>query len=203
MSASGRGFQVEYPSITLHAVSRAESGPCIYCQLDESNPGQSAEGEDSKMSELSLIPTNPGSCTFIHVLTVNPLLTIFSFVQWKPSSKLCRLVHHYTPMKKMQKVNSTTTLSSIQTQILRSLMEMKMRNLVRLGGCAAISSMITVIRRTRPDLFCSFFPNRQAALAHLESVIYNPFEDAEAQEASPDAPAKGGLNGTTNGTEQS
>ncbi|EKM78651.1 hypothetical protein AGABI1DRAFT_114261, partial [Agaricus bisporus var. burnettii JB137-S8] len=28
-SIKGRGFQVEYPSITLHAVSRGESGPSI------------------------------------------------------------------------------------------------------------------------------------------------------------------------------
>ena len=60
MSATGRGFQVEYPSITLHAISRAETGPSIYCQLDEGVASQEGaqenEGEDSPMRELILIP---------------------------------------------------------------------------------------------------------------------------------------------------
>ncbi|OSC99960.1 hypothetical protein PYCCODRAFT_1437932 [Trametes coccinea BRFM310] len=61
MSSTGRGFQVEYPKITLHAVSRGESGPSIYCQLDD---GANAAGdeqpqneeEDLAMRELSIIP---------------------------------------------------------------------------------------------------------------------------------------------------
>lgn len=65
MSASGRGFQVEYPSITLHAVSRAGTRPCIYCQLDESTPGQNTDSEDTNMSELTIIPADPESCMFI------------------------------------------------------------------------------------------------------------------------------------------
>ncbi|KAJ3726088.1 regulator of volume decrease after cellular swelling-domain-containing protein [Lentinula raphanica] len=36
MSKTGKGFQIEYPSITLHAVSRGDTPPSIYCQLDES-----------------------------------------------------------------------------------------------------------------------------------------------------------------------
>ncbi|KAF9453482.1 hypothetical protein P691DRAFT_658575 [Macrolepiota fuliginosa MF-IS2] len=57
-SASERGFQVEYPSITLHAVSRGEPGPSIYCQLDESNTRENVveEEEYSDMRELSIIP---------------------------------------------------------------------------------------------------------------------------------------------------
>ncbi|KAI0749896.1 regulator of volume decrease after cellular swelling-domain-containing protein [Daedaleopsis nitida] len=67
LSATGRGFQVEYPSITLHAISRAESGPSIYCQLDEPSPEEPAEateedGEDaSGMRELVIIPQNPSA----------------------------------------------------------------------------------------------------------------------------------------------
>lgn len=66
MSATGRGFQIEYPAITLHAVSRANSGPSIYCQLDE----QPESGETSlnteldganDMRELSIIPPDPTS----------------------------------------------------------------------------------------------------------------------------------------------
>jgi nucleotide-sensitive chloride channel 1A len=35
MSASGKGIQITYPTISLHAISRADLGPSIYCQLDE------------------------------------------------------------------------------------------------------------------------------------------------------------------------
>ena len=64
MSSTGRGIQVEYPTITLHAVSRAESGPSIYCQLDE-NPGSAEqevengeEDEITPMRELNIVPQN-------------------------------------------------------------------------------------------------------------------------------------------------
>lgn len=43
--ASRPGFSLDYPSITLHAISRDASGPSVYCQLDESAPaapGQAA-----------------------------------------------------------------------------------------------------------------------------------------------------------------
>lgn len=64
MSTTGRGFKIEYPAITLHAVSRAESGPSIYCQLDES-AGVAAVADDdvAEMRELSIVPQNPASCT--------------------------------------------------------------------------------------------------------------------------------------------
>lgn len=57
-SATGRGFQIEYPSITLHAVSRTESGPSIYCQLDETPTGGRADDDDgdSPMRELKIVP---------------------------------------------------------------------------------------------------------------------------------------------------
>ncbi|CAE6425779.1 unnamed protein product, partial [Rhizoctonia solani] len=63
---SGTGFTVEYPRITLHAVSRGESGPSVYCQLDESPngpgaPGEDDEQEDSEMREMKIIPSNPES----------------------------------------------------------------------------------------------------------------------------------------------
>jgi chloride channel, nucleotide-sensitive, 1A len=65
MAASGRGVQVEYPSITLHAISRAESGPSIYCQLDESSAtpdGKADEEEAADMRELTIIPKEAASC---------------------------------------------------------------------------------------------------------------------------------------------
>jgi nucleotide-sensitive chloride channel 1A len=65
MSNTGRGFQIEYPAITLHAVSRGERGPSIYCQLDEraGEPNAAAieDEDDSEMRELTIIPQNPTS----------------------------------------------------------------------------------------------------------------------------------------------
>lgn len=58
ISATGCGFQLEYPSITLHAISRTESGSCIYCQLDETPTGDRIDGndDDSPMRELKIVP---------------------------------------------------------------------------------------------------------------------------------------------------
>lgn len=58
MSITGRGFQLEYPSITLHAISRTESGPSIYCQLDETPAGDQPGNceDDSPMRELKIVP---------------------------------------------------------------------------------------------------------------------------------------------------
>ncbi|KAF7967276.1 hypothetical protein HWV62_34981 [Athelia sp. TMB] len=64
MSSSGRGFQIPYPAITLHAVSRAASGPSIYCQLDDTvgEEAPAAPTEDTiEMRELTVIPQNPAS----------------------------------------------------------------------------------------------------------------------------------------------
>lgn len=38
--STSSGFTLSYPIITLHAISRdnAHLGPCVYCQLDESDP---------------------------------------------------------------------------------------------------------------------------------------------------------------------
>lgn len=64
VSVAGEGFEIEYPKITLHAVSRGESGPSIYCQLDESAAVPDAPQDDdeiSEMSELSIVPQDPVS----------------------------------------------------------------------------------------------------------------------------------------------
>ncbi|KAF9069870.1 regulator of volume decrease after cellular swelling-domain-containing protein [Rhodocollybia butyracea] len=75
MSNAGKGFQIEYPSITLHAVSRGDTPPSIYCQLDETSAkamkmlvepvtngkteedDEEEEAEDDTMRELSIIPS--------------------------------------------------------------------------------------------------------------------------------------------------
>ncbi|KIY43950.1 hypothetical protein FISHEDRAFT_51941 [Fistulina hepatica ATCC 64428] len=60
ISETGQGFQVEYPAITLHAVSRTEAGPSIYCQIDESTGVEvSADREYTDLRELTLVPQNP------------------------------------------------------------------------------------------------------------------------------------------------
>jgi nucleotide-sensitive chloride channel 1A len=68
MSTTGRGFQIEYPAITLHAVSRAEAGPSIYCQLDEyagEAEGAASNDEMSDMRELSIVPQSASSRMFM------------------------------------------------------------------------------------------------------------------------------------------
>lgn len=68
------GFQIQYPAITLHAISRGESGPSIYCQLDESygnsdsvpaNEEAECGNEDTQMRELIVVPQLPESGAFI------------------------------------------------------------------------------------------------------------------------------------------
>ncbi|TFK97011.1 regulator of volume decrease after cellular swelling-domain-containing protein [Pterulicium gracile] len=64
---TSKGFRIEYPSITLHAISRAASGPSIYCQLDESVPGAAPqpEDEDAPMREMNLTPTDTSNLDII------------------------------------------------------------------------------------------------------------------------------------------
>ncbi|KAF9493399.1 hypothetical protein BDN71DRAFT_1395091 [Pleurotus eryngii] len=65
MSANGRGIQIEYPSITLHAISRSDDAPSIYCQLDDAVPSSTSASADIKdrdddlteMREMNIIPS--------------------------------------------------------------------------------------------------------------------------------------------------
>ena len=67
ISPTGKGFQVDYPSITLHAISRAEAGPSIYCQLDEPVAAESAapdeEDDVTNMRELVIVPKDSSART--------------------------------------------------------------------------------------------------------------------------------------------
>lgn len=79
LSATGRGFQVDYPSITLHAISRAAAGPSIYCQLDDPPVADATnhdEEDASKMRELVILPKDPSSRT----------LCFFSYLPKRSSS---------------------------------------------------------------------------------------------------------------------
>jgi chloride channel, nucleotide-sensitive, 1A len=69
MSSTGVGFQVPYQAITLHAIARPESGPSIYCQLDElaGEPATADSPENDEaadMRELTIIPSNHASRKF-------------------------------------------------------------------------------------------------------------------------------------------
>ncbi|PBK92648.1 hypothetical protein ARMGADRAFT_1013197 [Armillaria gallica] len=54
---NAEGWQIYYPAITLHAISKAEGG--IYCQLDDKFG--LAEEEEVTMRELTIIPKDNGS----------------------------------------------------------------------------------------------------------------------------------------------
>ncbi|KAH9974838.1 regulator of volume decrease after cellular swelling-domain-containing protein [Russula compacta] len=64
-SSTGRAFQIEYPSITLHATSRGDSGTFVYCQIDELPAEEAPPSDDNDdtlvLRELSLIPQDAAS----------------------------------------------------------------------------------------------------------------------------------------------
>lgn len=70
MSNPGKGFQITYPAITLHAVSRGSAGPSIYCQLDENVEKTALESTDDDetfdMRELTITPENSASGMVFH-----------------------------------------------------------------------------------------------------------------------------------------
>ncbi|KXN91658.1 Methylosome subunit pICln [Leucoagaricus sp. SymC.cos] len=133
-SVSGRGFQVEYPSITLHAVSRRESGPSIYCQLDEPSEEQNAtEEEYTEMRELNIIPSSPDS-----------LETIFEALSY------CASLHPDNDVEEDHGLDDA--FIDLNTTNFETFTGDEGEELSEVG---------------------------RAALAHLESIICNPFEDAE------------------------
>ena len=60
MSSTGKGIEIGYPSITLHAISRAGDQANIYCQLDDSIASSEAQGDENdaviEMRELVIVP---------------------------------------------------------------------------------------------------------------------------------------------------
>ncbi|KAL6867478.1 hypothetical protein ACP4OV_015502 [Aristida adscensionis] len=86
----GKGYAVDFPDITLHAVSRdpeAYPSPCIYTQI-EAESGTDQEGDESdseadgalelsRVSEMRIIPADPGQLdalfdVFCHCAELNP-----------------------------------------------------------------------------------------------------------------------------------
>jgi nucleotide-sensitive chloride channel 1A len=64
-STGSQGFQIPYPAITLHAISRTETGPSIYCQLDDQYDPAKVNGTDEaeddeagEIRELTIVPSD-------------------------------------------------------------------------------------------------------------------------------------------------
>ncbi|KAM5544594.1 hypothetical protein V8D89_001492 [Ganoderma adspersum] len=150
LSATGRGFQVDYPSITLHAISRAADGPSIYCQLDEP-PAVDAPDDDEEsspqMRELVILPKDPSS-----------LEPIFE------SLSLCASLHP-DPNEEDEMDDDDDAF-------------------VDPGEFETFSG----------DADQELSEVGKAALAHLESIIYNPFEQKPDPEQFEDAPEEDAAN---------
>ncbi|KAF8313689.1 hypothetical protein DL93DRAFT_2081022 [Clavulina sp. PMI_390] len=56
-ASSSKGFQVLYPSITIHAVSRSGERAMIYCQLEQASAAETADDENIDVIELKIFPS--------------------------------------------------------------------------------------------------------------------------------------------------
>ena len=146
------------------------------------------------------------------LLIINQIQIIFR--QWNRYLKRFPSAPRSTLTKTLRLMTGNETTHSSMLQHSRRLQGMKARNSVRSGGYAVISSTIIGMRRTRPNLdssFCLFswdlhliwvsrYPcsDEQAALAHLESIIYDPHE-ADASHYGPNG--VDGEDGTRSGSE--
>ena len=67
-ATAGSGIAVEYPDIIIHAISRQDGRPSIYCQLEQDRffPNQQLpEDEEERqdiVTELKFMPQDPGTC---------------------------------------------------------------------------------------------------------------------------------------------
>ncbi|PIL29890.1 transporter [Ganoderma sinense ZZ0214-1] len=145
LSATGRGFQVDYPSITLHAISRATAGPSIYCQLDEPCAPDALDDDEesaSHMRELVILPKDPSS-----------LEPIFE------SLSLCASLHP-DPNDEDEMDDDDDDDAFVDPGQFETFNGDADQELSEVG---------------------------KAALAHLESIIYNPFEQKVDSEQFEDA----------------
>lgn len=97
MSTSGKGFQVPYTTITLHAISRSDLAPSIYCQLDEAQaqeeePTQDEEAE-LEMRELRIVPSTSESCESCADLLADHSYSLCPSLQWNLFSRPFRDAH--------------------------------------------------------------------------------------------------------------
>lgn len=190
-------MQIEYPSIALHATSRGDSAPYVYCHIDEPPAADAPPDADDTLSSrvLMLTPQDPASRAFllIHTYPSSSCVSTYSLLsrQWILSSRHSHIVPLFILILKDPMMERTTTTTHLSIQIrlhLKFSLEMRARNSARSAGCAVLLITITVISPTRHLLFSPPFPLfassvsalfchfAQAALAHLEGIIYDPYE---------------------------
>ncbi|RUS33952.1 regulator of volume decrease after cellular swelling-domain-containing protein [Jimgerdemannia flammicorona] len=66
---------IPYPSIIIHAISRQEGQPCVYCQLDSTEKlveqrhgGRDDEDEDEdEVTEIRFVPDDAGALEYIYI----------------------------------------------------------------------------------------------------------------------------------------
>lgn len=151
MARTGRGFQVEYPHITLHAVSRSDNTPAsIYCQLEDPIADMEAaaatgDGDgDLSMRELTIIPKEEAS--------LDPIFEALSH---------CASLHPDPPSDSEGDDDDNDAF---------------------IDSDVSINGKFETFTGTEEQELSEV---GRAALAHLESIIDNPFEPKE--EASEDA----------------
>jgi hypothetical protein len=165
-------LQIEYPAIALHATSRGDSAPYVYCHIDEP-PAANApppDADDTLISRvLMLTPQDPASRAFrlIHTYASSNCVLTYSLLsrQWILSLRHSHIVPLSIPilkdpMTEMATMTTTTTAHlSIQIRLhLKFSLEMRARNSARSAGCAVIPLTIIAISPTRHFLFSPPFP---------------------------------------------
>mmetsp|Transcript_56061 Transcript_56061/g.133543 ORF Transcript_56061/g.133543 Transcript_56061/m.133543 type:complete len:185 (+) Transcript_56061:67-621(+) len=75
-----KGIAMDYPFVTVHAVSRDTNAfpePCLYCQLRTEDKGNDEEVEDDEVPELRFVPSDTSHLqqifyTFSEMSALNP-----------------------------------------------------------------------------------------------------------------------------------
>ncbi|KAG6817174.1 hypothetical protein H0H87_011873 [Tephrocybe sp. NHM501043] len=148
-STASRGFTIAYPSITLHAISRAGPEPSIYCQLDAGVvEGADPEDEDAEteLQELMVIPKDASA-----------LDTIFE------SLSLCAALHPDPSSPNDDDENDDAIIDSMNSPF----------DMFTGSVDEELSEVGRVRNSSLPD---------DAALVHIQSIIYDPFEHVEEEE---------------------
>jgi hypothetical protein len=160
--------QIEYPAIALHATSRGDSAPYVYCHIEEPPAADAPppDADDTLISRvLMLTPQDSASRAFrlIHADASSNCILTYSLLsrQWTLSSRHSHIVPLFIPILKdpmMEMTTTTTTCLLIQIRMhLKFSLEMRARNSARSAGCAVLLLTITAICPTRHFLFFSPF----------------------------------------------
>ncbi|KAK2460936.1 hypothetical protein APHAL10511_007406 [Amanita phalloides] len=147
MSNTERGFEVKYPDITLHAISRSNSKASIYCQLDEETNAAAERLSHTDLNGTANEEDEEGN-------------------------------DDYSPMREL-------CIIPQDSQALETIFE-------ALSQCASLHPDPEDFDEDEdalidPGVNADIFDGNEdeelsevgrAALAHLDSIIYNPFEDS-------------------------